>query len=189
MSMDFPRGWEIARAVPFDQHDAQCSYRTEWGALLCDCPVLTSHPEYADEVVHSRGGRIRGDEASFLLRLMRLIAEDDDLRPDDLEFAVITGGTTLVAGDPNNPETRGRTFRQREVRYWPFTKGEIIVVPVEGYREPFGRGRSLAKYDVADERFGWDWDAAQRRSAEVKAARDRDAFADPPSPKRRKRQP
>jgi hypothetical protein len=115
-------------------------------------------------------------DADFLLRLLRIAAEDDDLSPDDLEFAVITGGTTLGAGDANGP-LRGQTVSLDEVRYYPFEKGEIVVLPKEGYREPFGGGRSTAKYDVSEDRFGHDYEAAKRRSEEVKAAPDRDAFA------------
>jgi hypothetical protein len=117
------------------------------------------------------------DDREFLVRLLQVAAEDDELDPDELEFAVITGGTTLVAGDPNGP-LRGKTVQLDEVRYYPFEKGEIIILPKEGYREPFG-GRSTAKYDVSEERFGRDWEAAKRRSDEVKAAPDRDAFRPP----------
>lgn len=107
----------------------------------------------------------------FLIRLLHVAAEDDELDPDDLEFAVITGGTTHVVRG-------GKVVQADEVSYWPFEKGEIIVLPKEGYREPFG-GRSTAKYDVSEERFGDDWEAAKRRSDEVKAAPDRDAFSPP----------
>jgi len=115
-------------------------------------------------------------DADFLLRLLRVAAEDDELDPDELGFAVITGGTTVAAGNPNGPQ-RGQLVHLGEVRYWPFRKGEIVVVPQDGYREPFGEGRSLAKWDVDYERFGQDWQAAKRRSGEVLAAPDRDAFA------------
>lgn len=47
--MDFPRAWAIARAVPYEEHEEKCSYRTETGAFLCDCKVLTEHPEYGDQ--------------------------------------------------------------------------------------------------------------------------------------------
>ena len=117
-------------------------------------------------------------DADFLLRLLRLAADDDDLDPDDLEFAVITGGTTLRPGDPNGP-LRGQAVKLREVSYYPFEKGEIIVLPKEGHRD-LRTGRSTSKYDVHEERFGRDWEAARRRSDEVKAAPDWDAFAPPP---------
>ena len=110
-------------------------------------------------------------ELEFLTRVLRLAAEDDELDPDELEFAVITGGTTDVV-------QRGKVAKSPTVSYWPFEKGEIIVLPVEGHREPFG-GRSTAKYGVRDERFGHDWAAAKRRSDEVKAAPDFDAFSPP----------
>jgi hypothetical protein len=45
-AIDFPRAWEIARAAPMAEHDPRCSFRQCDGAMLCDCPVLTAHPEY-----------------------------------------------------------------------------------------------------------------------------------------------
>jgi hypothetical protein len=118
------------------------------------------------------------DDREFYLRLLRIATEDADLDPAELEFAVITGGTTHVAGNPNGP-MRGQVVRV-PVTYYPFEKGEVIVLPADGFREAFG-GRSTSKYDVQTERFGRDWDAAMRRSAEVKAAPARDAFAGPPA--------
>lgn len=57
MSVDYPRAWEIARASRAEDHDPRCSYRTEDGGFLCDCHVLTAHPEYlADGVLYTRGG-------------------------------------------------------------------------------------------------------------------------------------
>lgn len=54
--MDFPRAWEIARKVPIarveptlateEVHDPKCSYAIAKGGVLCDCHVLTQHPEY-----------------------------------------------------------------------------------------------------------------------------------------------
>ena len=59
MACDFPRAWEIANATPAGEHNPRCSYRVTIGALLCDCEILTSHPDYADEVLHGRGGTVR----------------------------------------------------------------------------------------------------------------------------------
>ena len=44
--MDFPRAWEIVKETPVEQHNPECSYAQTNGALLCDCEVLTQHPEY-----------------------------------------------------------------------------------------------------------------------------------------------
>jgi hypothetical protein len=44
--MDFPTAWEIAGAAPLDDHDTRCSYVQTSGGLLCDCHVLTRHPQY-----------------------------------------------------------------------------------------------------------------------------------------------
>jgi hypothetical protein len=42
--MDFPAAWEYVReratAHGLDEHHERCSFRTERGALLCDCDVL-----------------------------------------------------------------------------------------------------------------------------------------------------
>lgn len=111
----------------------------------------------------------QGDR-DFLVQLLRTAAEDDELDPAELEFAVITGGTTIAV-------MRGELLRNQPVNYWPFEKGEIIILPKDGFREPLGQGRSVAKYDVSYEQFGHDYAAAKRRSDEVKAAPDRDALA------------
>lgn len=44
--MDFPTAWGIARATPATDHDPRCSYAQTNGFLLCDCHVLTQHPQY-----------------------------------------------------------------------------------------------------------------------------------------------
>jgi hypothetical protein len=57
MSVDIPRAWEICRATPMEQHDPRCSYRQlGGGGLLCDCHVLTQHPEFLDDVLQTCGG-------------------------------------------------------------------------------------------------------------------------------------
>ncbi len=56
MSVDFPRAWEIARAVTPAEHDWRCSFALTAGAILCDCHVLTQHPEYTDDVLQTRSG-------------------------------------------------------------------------------------------------------------------------------------
>lgn len=58
MSMDFPRAWEIVRDSVLPDHHPECSYRTTGGAVLCDCDILTGHPEYSDMPLHTRGGVI-----------------------------------------------------------------------------------------------------------------------------------
>lgn len=53
MTVDFLRAWEIARAVPPDQHPhPKCSFRQTSGALLCDCEVLYGHPEVMEQGRH-----------------------------------------------------------------------------------------------------------------------------------------
>ena len=103
-----------------------------------------------------------GGDREFLLRLLRVAADDDDLDPAEFEFAVITAGRGDIGA----------------VSYWPWDKGEILAVPVDGYgSRDLKEGRSFNKYDIREERFGRDWEAAKRRSAEVKAGPDVDMFA------------
>lgn len=56
MSVDYPRAWEIARASALEEHSPECSYRQTGGGILCDCRVLTEHPEYSDDVLQTAGG-------------------------------------------------------------------------------------------------------------------------------------
>lgn len=38
--MDFPTAWEFVRETDPADHHEQCSWRTQNGALLCDCRIL-----------------------------------------------------------------------------------------------------------------------------------------------------
>lgn len=114
-------------------------------------------------------------DAGFLAQLLRVAADDGDLDPGELEFAVITGGSRYCV--VRKPGGGTAVEKGPAVKYWPFEKGEIIVLPKDGYRGPFGEGRSVAKWDVSYEQFGRDYVAAKRCSDEVKAAPDRDLFA------------
>lgn len=44
MSVDFPRAWQITEKYEKRIHEKKCSYRLD--GLLCDCQILTEHPEY-----------------------------------------------------------------------------------------------------------------------------------------------
>lgn len=44
--IDFPTVWKIADAVPIEEHEPLCSYAQTNGAILCDCKVITEHPDY-----------------------------------------------------------------------------------------------------------------------------------------------
>lgn len=44
--MDIPRAWEIARETAPEYHHNACSFNVTSGGMLCDCAVLTGHPEY-----------------------------------------------------------------------------------------------------------------------------------------------
>jgi hypothetical protein len=59
VSVDLGRAWEIARGARLADHHPDCAYQRTIGVLLCDCVVLTGHPEYASDVLHGRGGAVR----------------------------------------------------------------------------------------------------------------------------------
>jgi hypothetical protein len=58
MSVDYPRAWEIAWDSLFVEHNPACSFRESKGSVLCDCEVLTEHPEYTDNVLQTAGGAV-----------------------------------------------------------------------------------------------------------------------------------
>lgn len=99
----------------------------------------------------------QGDDREFMVNLLRVVADDPELDPFAVEFAVITGGRK----------------ENGAITYWPWEKGEIVAVPIDGHRD-LREGRGFHKYDIGRERFGRDYEAAKRRSDEVKAARDAD---------------
>lgn len=47
--MDFPSAWAIVNATSTADHNPRCSFAQTNGALLCDCHVLTKHPQYVAE--------------------------------------------------------------------------------------------------------------------------------------------
>lgn len=104
------------------------------------------------------------DDREFLVHLLRVVADDPELDPFAVEFAVITAGRR----------------EHGAITYWPWQKGEIVAVPVGGQRD-LREGRGFHKYDIGQERFGRDYAAAKRRSDEVKAARDADWQDNPES--------
>lgn len=70
MSVDYPRAWQITREQPADAHHEDCSYRATRGGILCDCEVLTKHPEYLDDVLRGRDGIPYDDEKANRGRLV-----------------------------------------------------------------------------------------------------------------------
>lgn len=58
MSVDIPRAWQIARSQPINLHEEKCSHRQMGERFLCDCEILTSHPEYQDGETHTAIGKI-----------------------------------------------------------------------------------------------------------------------------------
>lgn len=55
MSVSYSRAWAITTGVPHERHDPLCAYRVTVGVVLCDCEVLTGHPEYTGRVVPAGG--------------------------------------------------------------------------------------------------------------------------------------
>lgn len=61
---------------------------------------------------------------------------------DGLWFCVITAGKRY-------DHAAGKVDPKCEPNYWPFQRGELIVLNDEYGREPFGEGRKPSKWDVA----------------------------------------
>ncbi len=61
--MDFPTAWAIARGTPAAEHDPRCSYARYEGGFLCDCHVLTGHPQYVADYGPQPEGEV-GDGGS-----------------------------------------------------------------------------------------------------------------------------
>lgn len=60
MALDFPRGWQIARAAPAEAHHKMCSFAQSDGALLCDiaCPVIADNAEFRCPALHVKDGAV-----------------------------------------------------------------------------------------------------------------------------------
>lgn len=54
MTVDYSRAWQIANILAPVKHNPKCSFRVHNGGTLCDCAVLTTHPEYKDEQKHHK---------------------------------------------------------------------------------------------------------------------------------------
>ncbi len=78
MSVDFPRGWQIARSAPFDSHDPACSFARTAGGMLCDCAVLLSHPEYLDDEMHGVPGSAQTSSPLVYVRQIKPGATEGD---------------------------------------------------------------------------------------------------------------
>lgn len=56
MSVDFPRAWQIAKSADINEHDEKCSFFITQGGLLCDCHILSTHPESKDNILQGENG-------------------------------------------------------------------------------------------------------------------------------------
>jgi hypothetical protein len=55
--VDWIKTFEIAQDTPVKDHHKKCSYRQTNGSRICDCEVLTNHPEYKDDMLQGAGGK------------------------------------------------------------------------------------------------------------------------------------
>ena len=82
--MDFPTAWAIVNATSPAEHDPRCSFAQTSGAVLCDCHVLTSHPQY----IADYGPRVVSKE---------VLAMADT--PDTVTVDIAAGLTVIRPGD------------------------------------------------------------------------------------------
>ncbi len=80
MSTDFPRAWQICRAVEPAGHNPRCSYATN--LLLCDCHVLWAHPEVTDDVMQGLDGRLLVSSLVEVVTARGFAPADPDLVSD-----------------------------------------------------------------------------------------------------------
>ncbi|MFI7644159.1 hypothetical protein [Nonomuraea sp. NPDC049400] len=79
------------------------------------------------------------------------------------ELCVITGGYTKGFGAG---PMAGQIVELSEETFWPFERGEILIVDRDSGREPFGEGRKPAKWSVTAV-YTDDWDEAWRLRRET----------------------
>lgn len=60
--MDFPAAWEYVRSTKPEDHHEKCSWRTEGGALLCDCDVLWNEYDRRKEVWENEQNKIQTND-------------------------------------------------------------------------------------------------------------------------------
>ena len=70
---DFPAMWEFVRGTKLEDHHYRCSWRTEAGALLCDCAVIWR--EYGRREERLRLAASRVDE--YVRSIEEMQASDD----------------------------------------------------------------------------------------------------------------
>uniref|UniRef100_A0A6M3K8D4 Uncharacterized protein n=1 Tax=viral metagenome TaxID=1070528 RepID=A0A6M3K8D4_9ZZZZ len=117
MSVDFPRAWQIAREAPFRFHNPECSYYIHGGGLLCDCYILTDHPEYKDNILQGIDGEPCRDQYDLYNKLKNFYAQPLDgcwpLKPcwvPDLQNPPKHIFSRNVL--PGQPKTRVTNFRR-----------------------------------------------------------------------------
>jgi hypothetical protein len=79
MSVDFPRAWQIAKETSREDHNPKCSYAQTKGALLCDCGVLTKHPEYlSDDFAGNREKTMKSSLETYLKHAEEVMLTKDE---------------------------------------------------------------------------------------------------------------
>jgi hypothetical protein len=84
----------------------------------------------------------------------------EPVNTDDWVFCVITRGSR----EHYNSRT-GQIEPRDEESWWPFEKGEVVVLDDEYGREPFGEERKPSKWDLEVEHFDSLADAVACREA------------------------
>lgn len=101
-------------------------------------------------------------------QVLQILNGGEPLDIGTLELCVITGGYTKGFG---SGPMAGEIVNLSEETFWPFERGEILIVDRDSGREPFGEGRKPAKWGVAAV-YTSDWNEAQElRQAVVGAER------------------
>ncbi|SEN90720.1 hypothetical protein [Nonomuraea pusilla] len=89
-------------------------------------------------------------------QVLQIINGGEALELSTLELCVITGGYTKGFG---SGPMAGEIVNLSEETFWPFERGEILIVDRDSGREPFGEGRKPAKWGVTAVYTG-NWDEA-----------------------------
>lgn len=97
MTMDFPTAWAIVNDTSPADHDPRCSFAQTSGAVLCDCHVLTSHPQY----IADYGSRAASEEVVAMADTppsvtVDIAADLTVIRPGDTVLVRMLGDTHPV---------------------------------------------------------------------------------------------
>ncbi len=77
-------------------------------------------------------------------QILTVLNDGQPLDPASVEFCVLVGGRFEI---PGQGPMAGKTVTLREEHWWPFQRGELLIVNGRGC-ELFGEGRRTVKWDV-----------------------------------------